>query len=97
MEQPTLFDQPRYTLHRKGAPQTSIDAAYAVNLNRLEKLVMDAIVESGENGITAGELLRMFPAEKYSSITARPSSLERKGLIYYREDKRDKQRVMRAV
>jgi hypothetical protein len=36
------------------------------------------------------------PELPYSSITARPAALEQEGLIYYKGDKRDGCRVMRA-
>ncbi len=40
-----------------------------------------AIEGNGRHGATADELRDMFPALSYSSITARPAALKRKGLI----------------
>jgi hypothetical protein len=37
------------------------------------------------------------PSIKYSSITARPTELEKLGLIFYRGDKRDSARVIRHI
>ena len=68
-------------LYRSDAIDTSIDAAYSIDVTVLEDMVLAAIVKAGLVGITQQELLDMFPNFSYSSITARPSSLKRKGLI----------------
>ena len=68
-------------LHRTGAPDTSVKAGYSINATQLEEMVYKAIYEAGQHGITADELLQMFPNYSYSSITARPASLKRQGLI----------------
>jgi hypothetical protein len=44
-------------------------------------MVLNAIREAGRNGMTQQELLVKFNKYSYSSITARPSALKRKGLI----------------
>lgn len=73
------FDQA--PLYRNNAPDTSIKAAMSLNLPELEQMVYDVIREAGHRGITADELLQRFPNYSYSSITARPASLKRKGLV----------------
>ena len=44
-------------------------------------MVLNAIRQSKRKGMTQDELLRKFQAYSYSSITARPAALKRKGLI----------------
>jgi hypothetical protein len=68
-------------LHRNGAPDTSVKAGMSLNVTQLEQMVYDAIRASGHYGITADELLQLFPDYSYSSITARPASLKRQGLV----------------
>lgn len=68
-------------LHRNGAPDTSVNAANSINATQLEQMVFEAIRNSGHQGMTADELLRLFPDYSYSSITARPASLKRQGLV----------------
>jgi hypothetical protein len=88
----------RYKLHRSDAPNTSKDAAYAVDVTGRAKLVLDAVKASGELGATVKEIWRDNIDIPYSSISARPAALEEAGLIYYRdEEKRDGARVMRAM
>jgi hypothetical protein len=70
-----------HILHRREGPQTSIDAAYSVNTSHLEMLVFKAICTYGDHGCIADDLLRDHPYLPYSSITARPSALDRKNLI----------------
>ena len=71
----------RPPLSRTSDPITSHQAAASIKSNDLEALVLRAIRESGKQGMTADELLEKFPDLSYSSITARPASLKRKGLI----------------
>jgi len=68
-------------LFRRNASDTSIEAALSIEVNKLERMVLNAICEAGTNGMTQQELLRKFDRYSYSSITARPSALKRKGLI----------------
>ena len=68
-------------LFRRNASDTSIEAEQSIDVSRLEKLVLKAIQDAGTKGMTQGELLRRFPDLSYSSITARPSALKRKGFI----------------
>ena len=77
---PTLAT-PLHHLYRSNALDTSINAAKSIDVTRLENLVLLAIRATGFQGMTQGELLDMFPEFSYSSITARPSALKRKGLI----------------
>ena len=78
---------PRF-LHRKGSPWTSIRAAYAVDTNKLEQMMYEAICGYGKRGCIAQDLIDQFPWLPYSSITARPSALERYGLIVRGPDER---------
>lgn len=68
-------------LYRSDAIDTSIKAAYSIDVTHLEEMVLEAIRRSGSRGMTQQELLDAFPEFSYSSITARPSALKRKGLI----------------
>lgn len=72
---------PTKHLYRTDAIDTSVKAAESIDVTRLESLVLAAIKGSGFRGITQGELLGMFENYSYSSITARPSALKRKGLV----------------
>lgn len=71
----------RPPLTRTTDPETSHKAAASIEPTDLEALVLRAIREAQETGMTADELLEKFPDLSYSSITARPASLKRKGLI----------------
>ncbi len=86
-----------YKLYRKDAPQTSIDAAYSVDVSAREQLVLDSIKDAGDRGITYKELCRLHPNVPATTLSARPKALEEKGLIYYRGQIREKSRVMFAV
>jgi hypothetical protein len=68
-------------LFRRNASDTSIQAAESIDVGKLEGMVLNAIRASGANGMTQTELLAKFPGYSYSSITARPSALKRKGLV----------------
>jgi len=90
-------DTEPYKLHRKNDPFTSKEAAYSVPSGKMRQLVFTLIEESGERGITAKEIMSKHPSIKYSSITARPTELEKLGLIFYKGDKRDSARVIRHM
>lgn len=84
-EQPSLFDQPPTpprTLVRKQDPETSHTAAHTIDASRLEAMVLEDIEQAGNYGITQDELILLHPEFSYSSITARPAALKRKGLIF---------------
>lgn len=68
-------------LFRRNASDTSIEAAKSIDVSKLEGMVLNAIRSAGTKGMTQTELLGKFPGYSYSSITARPSALKRKGLI----------------
>lgn len=79
---------PARMLARFDDPSTSHAAAHSIDTTHLEGMVLDAYRQAGSRGLTQDELLRMFPGYSYSSITARPSALKRKGLIVATGDKR---------
>ena len=79
MSEQMTFDS--VPLYRNNAPDTSVIAANSLNTQELKEMVFDAIKGAGWNGITADELLQMFPNFSYSSITARPASLKREGRV----------------
>ena len=56
-------------------------AAASVDATRLENMVFAEYLACGLRGATQDELLEAFPDFSYSSITARPSALKRKGLV----------------
>lgn len=106
MEQDDLFGTPAYKLHRTDTPVTSMEAAHAVDTSRLESIVYNVILESGENGIISDEVRNIcrerHQINSYSSVTARFKALEEKNLIKREGDKRKgasgrSQYVMRAV
>ena len=67
-------------LVRTNDPDTSHAAAASIDATKLEEMVYQAIANSPD-GVTADELLARFPGYSYSSITARPAALKRKGLV----------------
>ena len=90
-------------LARREDPDTSKEAARSTDTTRLERMVHEAIRSYGKDGCCAYQLLEhRFRDLAYSSVTARFSALERKGLITCGPDKRKgpsgrSQRVMRAI
>lgn len=77
----TIEETPVHMLARTHDPLTSHTAAASIDATRLEAIILDAITQAGEYGMTQDELLLMFPTLSYSSVTARPAALKRKGLI----------------
>ena len=69
-------------LYMRNASDTSIDAAESIDITRLEKMILEDIELSGVWGMIQDDLIRMHPGYSYSSVTARPASLKRKGLIF---------------
>jgi hypothetical protein len=69
-------------LYTRDASDTSIAAAESLDIPRLEAMILDDIELSGVWGMTQDDLIAMHPGYSYSSITARPASLKRKGLIF---------------
>jgi len=75
------FDTAR-VLHTSDASDTSIEAAESIDVSKLEEMILADIELAGVWGMTQDDLIAMHPGYSYSSITARPSSLKRKGLIF---------------
>ena len=95
-----FFGSSPFKLVRKDSPQTSVEAAQAVDSTKLEQIVYEAIKGFPE-GCISDEILEMYPHYPYSSITARYRALLDKGFIEVTGVRRGKfgrnQRVMKAV
>jgi hypothetical protein len=76
-------------LFRKTDPDTSKEAAESVPVQRLEKLVYEAI-KAAPNGLTAEEIEKLIPGVKLNSITPRIAPLIKKGYI---EDSGERRRA----
>ena len=76
-------------LFRKTDPDTSKEAAESVPVQRLEKLVYEAI-KAAPNGLTAEEIEKSIPGVKLNSITPRIAPLIKKGYI---EDSGERRRA----
>jgi len=88
-------------LVRTNDPDTSHDAAHAVDSTKLEGMVYEAIKKFGDNGCISDQILAMHPTYPYSSITARFRSLLDKGFIVDTGERRPgrsgkSQRVVKA-
>ena len=84
-------ETPAYTLYRREAPDTSIEAAEELDVTTREKMVLEAISAFPTGCISAD--VRHYCAQhhnihSYSSVTARYKSLEEKELIEYTGEKR---------
>lgn len=89
-------------LSRTENPATSKQAAASIEVTALEALVLRQIREAGPWGMTQDELLEANPHLSYSSVTARPAALKRRGLVVDSGSKRvgrsgRKQTVLVAV
>ena len=87
-------------LVRKNAPETSVEAAKAIDIQSMEKVVYEAIC-GFPDGCIQDDILLVLHQYPYSSVTARFSALKRKGLIEVTDDTRAgksgrKQRIMKA-
>lgn len=87
-------------LFRKTDPDTSKEAAESVPVQRLEKLVYEAI-KAAPNGLTAEEIEKSIPGVKLNSITPRIAPLIKKGYIEDSGERRKassgrSQRVLRS-
>ena len=96
-----LFYTPPHELHRTTGPDTSAEAAEALDTTKLEEAVYNFIKSCGDDGATIAQCVVHFNPTSQSSITSRPAALERKGLIYYEGDTRTgasnrQQRVIRV-
>ena len=76
----TFGTEPRFLVRTKD-PDTSFDAAEAVNTTALEQLVYEEIKACGAAGVIMDTILARFPTLPYSSITARPKALIDRGLV----------------
>ncbi len=83
-----LFDTPAFKLARSRDPSTSHDAADKLDVNKMERVVLAAITSFGSSGCISDDVLRILPAYRYSTITARYKQLKEKGLIFVDERKR---------
>ena len=83
-----LFDTPAFKLARSRDPSTSHDAADKLDVNKMERIVLAAITSFGSSGCISDDVLRILPAYRYSTITARYKQLKEKGLIFVDERKR---------
>ncbi len=98
MKQQSIFDDVSpHKLHRKDDPETSKEAAYSLPLSKTRAFVLSLIKDAGVKGITVKEMKRNYPDMGYSTISSRPSELERLNLIFYAGDKRDGSRVIRHI
>jgi len=77
-----LVDQP-WKRHRRDAPDTSIAAAYAINVNAVQQIVYDAINSFGDEGCISDQVLDYLSQMGYATVTARYSELYDRGLIFY--------------
>lgn len=81
---------------------TSVEAYRSIDITELEGKVLEVIDLAGVNGCISDEVLACYPKLSYSSVTARFSSLEKKGEIYRAGDMRPglsgrRQQVMRIT
>jgi hypothetical protein len=87
-------------LVRKNDPETSFEAAAAIDTTKMEKLVYEAIC-GFPDGCISDDILAMFPQYPYSTITARYKPLYEKGFIIIDGVRKGKsgrsQRVMRKA
>jgi hypothetical protein len=88
-------------LFRKTDPETSKQAAESVPVERLEKMVYEAI-KSLPDGAIADDLEKILPGVKLNSITPRIAPLIKKGYIYDTGERRRassgrSQRVLKVV
>ena len=93
----TEEETPTYTLYRRDAPDTSIEAAEELDVTKREKMVLGAIkalqAQAGTLRGCISDDVRNYCTQhhnihSYSSVTARYKSLEDKGLIEYTGEKR---------
>lgn len=102
MQQQLDFDTPAFTRYRSSDPDTSRDAAFSININHLQEIVLKAIRSFGDKGCIFDDIQDMHPNISHSGISTRFSELVRKGLIEDTGIRRvgkhgRKQRVMRAL
>ena len=75
-----LFDTPAFKLARSRDPSTSHDAADQLDVNRMEKKVLQTI-NMFPDGCISDDVLDRMSHLRYSTVTARYKQLKEKGLI----------------
>ena len=70
-----------FKLRRNDDPVTSHQSAFAVDTNKMESIVLQAIDSFGKDGCISDDVLKALPNYRYSSITARYKPLKEKGLV----------------
>jgi hypothetical protein len=75
-----FFGSPPFKLARKDSPETSKEAAQAVDSTKLEQIVYEAI-KGFPDGCISDDVLEALPEHRYSSITPRYKALLDKGFI----------------
>ena len=83
-----LFNTPAFKLARSRDPSTSNDAAYQLNVTKMERIVLAAITSFGSKGCISDDVLNILPYHRYSTITARYKQLKEKRLVFVDERKR---------
>jgi hypothetical protein len=95
-----FFGSPPFKLARTDSPETSKEAAQAVDSTKLEQIVYEAI-KAFPDGCISDEVLEALPEHRYSSITPRYRALLNKGYIEITGTKEGrsgkKQRIMKAI
>jgi len=96
------FGTAPHKLVRRGDPDTSHDAAYAVNSGKLERLVYNCIHDFGYHGCISDDVRMILKDLPYSSVTARFRALLDRNLIEDTGERRQglsgrSQRVVRAT
>ena len=89
-------------LVRRNAVETSVVAAKDLDTSKMEQIVLDCVAKFGEVGCTQDQVLDQLREFSYSSVTARFSSLMRKGYIIDTGERREgksgrQQRVIKAT
>lgn len=96
-----MFGTQPEKLVRRYDPATSHESALAVDTNKLESMVYEAIKSYGSAGCISDDVQALFPHLPYSSVTARYRALLDKKLIEIVGSRRCKsgrnQRIMRAI
>lgn len=82
------LNTPPHKLYHANSPDTSKEAAYAVDTNKWEEIVYQAICSFRGRGCIQDEVIEKiaesYGAVPYSTVTARFKALEEAGLITYR-------------
>ena len=76
-----LFDTPAFKLARSRDPSTSHDAADALDVSKMERLVLSAIISFGKDGCISDDVLNTLSNHRYSTVTARYKQLKEKDLV----------------